>query len=820
MYGMMTTNYLRNLLTAVVCLFASVSVNAQFTSKVEQVPNDTYAPVPATFQIAEVAEALGTDAETLFAALDSWMAEGSTDPNMFFYAAPSAPDTWADGYTTGGEKGFWLDPDGEICGWGDTAGYYCNPVYDKEAGTFSINIGMMPGALKYGVYNKSLTFALKYGDKTATFTIDLTVTGSEEVNLPEIATLKEAELNIVGTKEVTIEQYPRSGYDADAVEVVLDDIVAAFGLESGAVIQSALEQMIYTTECGTIENNFQKLDSVTNKFTAGAPGFWYSDIRDAEGNTTGEVSAAAYGGADKFYMEAFAFNAETNALTCNLGQYPGSLDEDGGKSWWASVYLIYGDKAYRIKYTLKVLEREQGNGLADYTKVGEGEVTVEQEPNGTYNTTTVRPDLEAIAALLGCEVADIKMQALDAFESWGANTANNGGFWFSGDGTVINWGENAKMFIEPAASGDLSRLNVGMYPNALEIGQTTSAFIYFVYEQNYYAYTVTIKAVEPKEVGGDFENVRTINFTIQVVPSADTYPIDETFSMDPKVIENFIGTADPVLYGPASDAKKEETGSPYTDAYSCDPRPGFWMTGDGRVGVWGDADARVGICYSSDGNFQFFQYPGRNSIGDVFKTELYLVNPDNGKMMTFNISVAFVETVVKAEEVGSAEIWIPVTNDDKKMEIDLSQAAEALGVTVDALLDDNANYLRGMTIDGFYSEGQNILDGLCFNLLGYYDVEGAIQVTFEKDGDKVLLTSYCSEAVAEDFSIKAQFCFQVEGKQYVYHATLCSEAIYSGINTIATESRNNGQIFDLSGRKVQKPTRGLYILNGKKIAIK
>lgn len=103
---MMTTNYLRNLLTAVVCLFASVSVNAQFTSKVEQVPNDTYAPVPATFQIAEVAEALGTDAETLFAALDSWMAEGSTDPNMFFYAAPSAPDTWADGYTTGGEKGF------------------------------------------------------------------------------------------------------------------------------------------------------------------------------------------------------------------------------------------------------------------------------------------------------------------------------------------------------------------------------------------------------------------------------------------------------------------------------------------------------------------------------------------------------------------------------------------------------------------------------------------------------------------------------------------------------------------------------------------
>jgi hypothetical protein len=304
------------------------------------------------------------------------------------------------------------------------------------------------------------------------------------------------------------------------------------------------------------------------------------------------------------------------------------------------------------------------------------------------------------------------------------------------------------------------------------------------------------------------------------VPSADAYPIEETFTIDPKVIESFIGTADPVLYGPASDAAAEATGSQYSNSYSCDPKPGFWMTGDGRVGVWGDADARVGICYSADGIFSFFQYPGRNNVGDVFKTELYLVNEDTQKMMTFNINVAFVETVVKAEEVGSGELWVPVTTDDKSMEIDLSEAAEALGITVDALLDDNARYLRGMTIDGIYSEGQNILDGLCFNLLGYYDIEGAIQISFEKDGDKAKLTSYSTEAVAEDFSIKAQFCFEVEGKQFVYHVTFCSEAIYAGIKTVASDSRENGQIYDLSGRKVLKPSRGLYIQNGKKFVVK
>lgn len=816
---MMTTTYLRNLLTAVVCLLTSVSVNAQFTGQVNQVPRNDWAPEAATFDMAEVAEALGTDAATLFDALDSWMADGSADSNMFFYAAPSDPETWSDGYTTGGEKGFWLDENAEIISYPNGA-YYCNPVYDKEANTFSINIGMMPDMLKYGVYNKSLKFALKYGDKTATFTIDLTVTGSEEVELPEITILKESDLNIVGTEEVVIEQYPRTSYDADPVEVVLDDVLAAFGIEDATLIQSALDKMLYSTRLGTVDVNFQKLDSLSNTFTASAPGFWYSDVWGEDGTPTGEVASTGYGASCKFYMEAFAFDAETKTMTCNLGQYPGSLDLDGGKTWWAYVYLLYGDKAYRIKYSLNVLIREQGNGLADYTSVGEEEVIVEQAPNGDYATTTVRPDLETIAALLGCEVADIKMEALDAFESWGAATANNGGFWFSGDGTITTWGNNSKMFIEPPVAGDYSRLNVGMYPNILEVGETTSATVYFVYGDKYYAYTVVLKAIEQKQTGDEFDNVHSISFTVQAVPSETDYPIEDAFIIDPSVVEYYIGTADPVLYGPASDAAAEASGSAYSNAYSCDPKPGFWMTADGKVGTWGDAEARVGICYSSDGIFTFFQYPGRNSIGEVFSTELYLVNPDNLKMMTFKINVAFVEMVIQTEEVGSTEMAVPVANEDNSIEIDLTPAAEALGTTVDALLDEDARYLCGLNIDGFYTAVPNMLDGLFFTLQGYYDIEGPIQVTFDKDGDKVKLYTYSTEAVPEDFSVKAQFCFEMEGKRYVYHVTLCSSDIYTGIKAIDSDSRNNGQIYDLSGRKVQKPTRGIYIQNGRKMVIK
>ena len=362
---MRTTNCLRNLLTAVVCLFASMTVNAQFTAKVNQVPRTDYAPEAATFNIAEVAEALGTESATLLAALDSWIAEGSTDANMFFYAAPSAPETWADGYTTGGEKGFWLNEEAEITGYGDGSAYYCNPVWDAEDGTFSINIGMMPDALKYGVYNKELKFALQYGENTATFTIDFTVTGTEKVDLPEIKTLIESELNIVGEATVTVEQLPRNGYDADKVTITLDDIAEKLGV-SGSVLADYMGELLYCTEFDT--ETVGKRDSVTNESTAGAPGFWVTDIR-VNDEATGECSAAAYSQGCKFYMEAFAFNAEDNTLTFNLGQYPNNLL--GEEAFFVNLYIVYGDKAYRIRVNFNVLLPEQGETLADFTKVGE-----------------------------------------------------------------------------------------------------------------------------------------------------------------------------------------------------------------------------------------------------------------------------------------------------------------------------------------------------------------------------------------------------------------------------------------------------------------
>lgn len=812
----MKTTLLRKLFVTLVCLVSGLSVQAQFTATLEQHPADNWGDAPVSFVLSEVATALNSDAATLVSAYQSWTAEGSTEANMFFL---TTPDGLSDDYTQGGKGGFWVNADGVPQAWsGDNSAlrWYNTINMDLEGDAFVINIGQFPGQCAAGdVYKPK--FVLKYGEKEVSFEVTISIMANPFV-APEPATLIEKELNVVGEAEVSVVQDIRSGYDSDKVYVKLSDLCEKLGIESPADVQDNLAQLLYTTWFNP--ETTDKKDSLTNKSTAGAPGFWYTDIRvGADKVATGECAAASYSQGDYFFMEAFAFNAENDTLSCNLGQYPNRMK--GGEEFFAYIYIIYGDKAYRIRYNLSIPAREEGNGLEGYVKVGEAIAEVEQNPTKDYSTSTVRPDMEAIAAALGCEVADVEMKALDDMNSFAGSTANNGGFWFSFDGTVMGWGTGCALFVEPAAAGDFSRLNVGQFPDALTVGNEVSAYLYFMYDKNYYAYTVHLTITEPQEVNQDFESVATRSMTLQAtVP--DDYPVDGTVSIPVDIIESLVGTADPALYGLNIESVAEETGEVFSKSYSCDPKPGFWLNSDGRVSVWGDADARVGICYA-DGVFTFFSYPGRNSMGDVFKTTLFLVNEDTNKMITCNITLAFVESIETKEEVGSEVVTIPVSSKDQMVVIDVTKATEALGISVDDLLNMDNEYLRGLKDDGTYGEPSAAGNGLSFNLTGSFDAYGDIIVTMERnDEGNVMLVCYSNEAVADDFQVNGQFCIEVGDKLYVYYVKFVSEKIYAdGIaSPLSTLHSPLSSLYDLSGRKVMQPARGFYIHKGKKFVVK
>ena len=645
--------------------------------------------------------------------------------------------------------------------------------------------------------------------------------GEEEVTyeIPTPSTLVENELNIVGSTDVTVEQYPRTGYDADGFDFDFTEAITKLGVPSAEEFSAILLDLLYAPQYFMGDETLPggpKLDTLSHEFTANN-GFWMRPVLDEDENETTELASAPYGSDDKFYAEAFAFDAETGKFTFNVGQYPNQLR--GGQNYYANIYIVYGDKAWRLHFEFTVIKQDTGT-LADYNKVGEATNIVEQEPTTNYSTVGVVVDMETIAAELGCAVEDIRMAALNTDGDFAGTTANNGGFWFNADGTVCNWGSEAKIFIEPNTEGNYSLLNVGQYPSALGVGDETSATVYFIGGENYYALTVTLQVIAPQQPDVEFKSVDERGLVALSLVRND-YPCDQYPKIELSEIESILGTTSPKLYGLATDENAEKLGSIYTDAYSCDPNPGFWLNAEGRVSVWGDSNARVGVSYLSDGTFQLFQHPGRNAVGETFTTTLFLVNITSGDMMTVNLSVRFVDEISEKEIVGSEDgLLIPVGKDNFEVVVDLKPAADSLGVSIEDLLSETP-HLRGFMKSGIYGEAQDASTGLGFDEDGGYNIYGNIYFTIEYDAvrDEVLLTSSCTSDITEGFNVPIKFCFEVDDKQYVVNARLVSEDVYVGIDKVGAENADH-LIYDLAGRRIEKPVRGLYIQQGRKVVIK
>jgi hypothetical protein len=69
-------------------------------------------------------------------------------------------------------------------------------------------------------------------------------------------------------------------------------------------------------------------------------------------------------------------------------------------------------------------------------------------------------------------------------------------------------------------------------------------------------------------------------------------------------------------------------------------------------------------------------------------------------------------------------------------------------------------------------------------------------------------------------TVKTKLAISQSGWYYVYNITFMNEKAYedylAGIKDVQVIKSNNGAIYDLMGRKVSKPAKGLYIVNGKK----
>ncbi len=803
-------------LFAAMMMLACIPASAQFKATVEQYANTDYSQVAAEFKLTEVATALETDTATLAAALNAWYnydeESGAEKPaDMFFLK--SGDELVAD-YSTNAPGGFWMSSDYRNVGHGDEAAFYEDIWFDSAEDLFGIYLGQYPNALKDGA-TLTPTFVLKHGDKQVTF--DITYIVNPLPTMPE-AELEIAKLEIIGETEVTVDQTPSMSWKAYVASVSLAGVAEKFGVDA-EIFPTMIPNQLYQAKIDLTYG--LKVDSL---IAITVNDGWGRVAMSLEGDTLTEVCSANYGSLEDlkaFYTNGWSFDAATDTLSCNMGQFPERMV--AGDQLYSYVYLVYGNKAFRIKYILNVIEDPNAgkNNLEDMTKVGSSTFSIEQYPTTDYSTTYISLNADSIATLLGCSTSDMVLQAIDNNGALSTNsTATKGGYWMTQGGIICGWGDNAYFFVEPNVQGDYSQLNFGQMPGNTAIGEEGHTMLYLTANGNYYELDITLKIVAKEIVGLEsFENVATRNLTIQ--QEYITYEWSKAASIPMEQIYSLIGTTEPVLYGLAVDSVAATTGSKYTDDYTCSPFPGFWLNAEGRNDKWGSSTFTWGMSAAvevSDEAYNINCMLDHGAIGDVYNGQFFLANLENQKMITINLTYQIVETLVEFEVVGEEWINLPVSMDDASVDYDLTKVATAFGLeSVSALFE--GYYVKGLKADGTYTEGLDAIgSGIIFNISGGADTYGDIGVGFSEDYKQIW--TYSNVDIEAPFKAEATFCFEIDSKRYIIHATLLDPESYAaGIEGINADKKD-GKIYNLQGQEVAAPAKGIYIMNGKKFLVK
>ncbi|MBQ7967981.1 MAG: DUF4859 domain-containing protein [Bacteroidaceae bacterium] len=803
-------------LFAAMMLFACIPASAQFKATVEQYANSDYSSVAAEFKLTEVATALETDTATLAAALNAWYnydeESGAEKPaDMFFLK--SGEELIAD-YSTNAPGGFWMSGDCRNVGYTEEAVFFEDIWFDSADDFFGLYFGQMPDTLAAGA-TFTPSFVLKHGEKQVTF--DITYTVKPLPTMPE-AELEIAKLEIVGETEVTVDQTPSMSWKAYVASVSLAGVAEKFGVDA-EIFPTMIPNQLYQAKIDLTYG--LKVDSL---IAITVNDGWGRVAMSLEGDTLTEVCSANYGSLEDlkaFYTNGWSFDAATDTLSCNMGQFPERMV--AGDQLYSYVYLVYGNKAFRIKYILNVIEDPNAgkNNLEDMTKVGSSTFSLEQYPTTDYSTTYISLNADSIATLLGCSTSDMVLQAIDNNGALSTNsTATKGGYWMTQGGIICGWGDNAYFFVEPNVQGDYSQLNFGQMPGNTAIGEEGHTMLYLTANGNYYELDITLKIVAKEIVGLEsFENVATRNLTIQ--QEYITYEWSKAASIPMEQIYSLIGTTEPVLYGLAVDSVAATTGSKYTDDYTCTPFPGFWLNAEGRNDKWGSSTFTWGMSAAvevSDEAYNINCMLDHGAIGDVYNGQFFLANLENQKMITINLTYQIVETLVEFEVVGEEWINLPVSTDDASVDYDLTKVATAFGLeSVDALFE--GYYVKGLKADGTYTEGLDAINsGVIFTTSGAADTYGDIGVGFSEDYKQIW--TYSNVDLGAPFKAEATFCFEIDSKRYIIHATLLDPESYAaGIEGISADKKD-GKIYNLQGQEVVAPAKGIYIMNGKKFLVK
>lgn len=706
----------------------------------------------------------------------------------------------------------WRDYQGDFATYGTSDGMVCVKINDPSSGLIDY-IGCIDTSWEEGDTYTAL-WGFVAGGKAAIVKVVINFTANTSVPAPE-AELDITKLEIVGKAECTTERYSYNGFDTTDCEVSVSGISSLLGVEAEDleewVDNEAVVYVAFNNDLGIKVDSLQLLD-----YTDGWLQRTCEDWGDMAGDELNECCATAYNGNSSYFIQSTWYDPSDDTFGFVVGQYPGNLAV--GDSLYADLYIVNGTKAYVIRHNMIIIEAADAGGPDDMTKVGGETIEVEEYVDNSFSYSLIYPNLDEAATLLGCDASNLALNFLSSASSFyvGSGTANNGGCWLTSDGYVGSYGSNP-VFIEPETSGDYSVLHIGQMPYLCSEGDEYTIPLYLTYGDSYYLVTVHLTIIAKEAIDYDnLESMATFNLTItQEYDDTYEYPFSDEAGIDMSTIEDKIGTDSPTLFGTLSPEDAEDNGGvAYTEDYTCTPYPGFWLTTEGYVTTWG-TDSYWGACMEIGENdegvsqalFSCCHHPDFASDGDSYKTTLYLINRETGKMVTVNLTYQIGE-VTEYENVGSCSIIVPVSEDETGVDFDLSEIAEALGTDMDELEQSYCLCAKnGYTTTSTLSGGLEFdLDGLCVA-----PGEGAIMVYFE--GGQIV--TYGSD-LAEDKTIQTDIYIQIGSSRYTITITFMNADDYAGVSAVAADKASSSAVYDLSGRQVSKAQKGIYVTGGKK----
>ena len=474
--------------------------------------------------------------------------------------------------------------------------------------------------------------SVKVGDETIVlrtqFLMDFTLEAETQYDVIGIA------VNYVRNGEVTPEIYPViiKPHLAESKEFVLEfkSVTGRWyeGFTANAPIAEILEVLGAESIDEVTISAMQGDGTLDPNYKLGTTDGW----RKADGTWQGW-------GTDARICVKADFSTESNQI-----YYVGGMENQTAEeaTYTATYVFQYNDNVAKLIVKL-IYEAPVAVDItfADLTQKDEMSVDFTSTVGQGFEGMSDNVDIAAILTKLGVESLDeVSIYAVQSDgtldDNYSRGTTDG---WRDANGDWLGFG-NASFYVKANFTLAENQLyEVGGMASVVTEPATFTATYAFVKKGTKDAVVLkvnlTYEAGQAKLVE-DYTCKGTVDVTITGVAD-EAFEAVESDTYEEAAISALIGEAWGAEYGIGP--KTDDGKATFTDAYSCDPHPGFWCLADGTADNWSNGSFGVSVVWAEDYSTLNFRAWTKEAVTEPLTTTFFFVNEETKEYVAYNVTL-------------------------------------------------------------------------------------------------------------------------------------------------------------------------------------